>query len=69
MNQEDLHSLYLRDVADAPGLLDAIREAAKRPDRTLVLQFPTFDDNPILLYAVWGLARSEGVTIVLSARG
>ena len=65
MDLESLRALYLRDTENVPEMRAAIKTASTRPDRTLVLQFEPFDDNPMLLYAVWGLASLEGVTIVL----
>ena len=65
MDVSELRSMYLHDLAKAPAIRSAIRRAAKRPDRTLVLPFRRFDDNPFLLYATCGLAHQDGVTIVL----
>ena len=65
MRQQDLRALYLSDTEKAPEIRDAISEASKSPDRTLTLEFRPFDDDPMLLYAVWGLASSMGVTLVL----
>ena len=65
MDQKSLRKLYLSDLAKAPGVLAAIRRAARRSDRTLVMAFGPFDDDPVLLYAACGLARQDGVTLVL----
>jgi hypothetical protein len=65
MDKTDLKAMYLRDMKRAPRVLTAIRRASRRPDRTLVLSFRPFDDDPFLLYSTWGIARDEGVTLVL----
>ena len=66
MDQTDLEAMFLRDLRRVPKVLSAIRKAAKAQERRATLTFPPFDDDPMLLYACWAVARKEGVTLVLS---
>lgn len=66
MDQEELRASYLRLLRKAPAIKSAIVRAAQAGGGTVTLRFPPFDDNPFLLYASWGFARSVGVALVLS---
>ena len=65
MDQTDLEAMYLRDLKRVPKILSAIRKAAKTENKSVTLDFAPFDDDPMLLYACWGVARTAGVTLVL----
>lgn len=67
MNKTDLRSLYVRDLAKTPEVLDLIRQASTSAEKTARLDFDTFSDDPIRLYAACALAHSGGIAVLLTA--
>ena len=65
MDHTLLRTMYLQDLKRAPKVKADILRAAKREDRTVTLSFRAIKDDPMLLYACWGFARLEGVTLIL----
>ena len=67
MKAQELRQLYVRDLAKSPEILAAIRRAAGSDDRTVTLDFESFSDDPIRLYAACALAHADGVAVLFPA--
>ena len=65
MDKKPQNPRYLHDLALAPEIHAAILRAARRAPHRLTLDFGRFGDDPFLLLSSWGLARTQGVTLVL----